>query len=729
MRYTVLIFIMMFVIVSEFFAKPRVIVLGFDGADPQLIEKWIEHLPNIQKLQQQGTLTSLTTTNPSHSPVAWATFATGNNPGKHRIFGFLKRSIGEYKPQYAVAKAEDTLFLTLWQKIMLGAVLVVVVYIILFIFLRRKKWGKLISLVIATSLGLLCFYISGYLIPQKIPRAVPLKQGTSFWTRTGENNIKTDVIMAPIAFPAEKVACGHLLCGFGVPDALGTNGTWVVYSSESRKVHSTETGGWYRPLVWKNNVYNGVLNGPKNLLAHEEYRELRKKEQDLRAKKNKDINLLSQVRNRISQVRQKLHLKLPMKARKISNNEVEIVIQNNKQVVKKGQWSEWFFLRFDMTLAISLHGAIRIYVSSLEEEVNLYVTPIQFSPRNLPPNVKLSHPRSFASEVEKRVGMYPTLGWASATNALKDEAISERAFQQDLQNILHSREKIFQHTLKQKQDLLVAVFYFTDRASHMYWRFIDEKHPLHEPNLEHKLLDVYKEMDRIIGIAHNKLNKNDILLVVSDHGFKSFRWQVNVNTWLQKNGYLFLKDDKERSNMQVRDLFERSRLLQDIDWKRTTAYAIGLGKIFINLQNREPQGVVNQDDYYKLREEIGRKLKSFTFRGEKVVNEVFMQEKVFIGPYSHEAADIVIGFADGYRVSWQTSLGGVPNTIVEPNKSKWSGDHCSVDPRLVPGVFMCNHKVSRQNIHLQDLAPTILGIFSVKGQSMDGKKFQILNEK
>ena len=725
MRYNILIFMAMFVLGTGLFTEPRVVVLGFDGADPQLIEKWIEHLPNIQKLQQQGTITSLTTTNPSHSPVAWATFATGNNPGKHRIFGFLKRNIGQYKPQYAVTKAEDAIFLALWQKILIVIGVILVICGLLLLCLRRKKWGKRISLSIACALGLAIFYASYYVVPQKLPRAVPLKEGVSFWTLTGENNIKTDVVMAPIAFPAEKVNCGHLLCGFGVPDMLGTNGTWGVYSSAIRKVHSTETGGWYRPLVFENGVYNGSIVGPKNLLAHEEYYELRKKEQQMKEKEIRDISALVQVRNRIAQVRQRLQLSLPMTVKKMAKNQVEITIQNNKQVVTAGQWSEWFFLRFDMTLAISLHGAIRVYASAVEKEVNLYITPLQFSPKNLPANIKLSHPRSFASEVENHVGMYPTLGWASATNALKDEAISEDAFSQDLQNIMHSRKRIFEHMLKQQQDLLVAVFYFTDRASHMYWRFVDDKHPLHQPNLEYKLRDVYKEMDNIIGQAYDKLNKDDILLVVSDHGFKSFRWQVNINTWLQKNGYLFLKDDKERSNMQVRDLFERARLLQDIDWKRTKAYSIGLGKIFINLKNREPEGIIRKEDYAKLRDEIAQKLKGFAFEGEKVVNEVFMQEKVFIGPYSHEAADMVIGFADGYRVSWQTSLGGVPKEIVAPNNSKWSGDHCSVDPSLVPGVFMCNHKVSRQNIHLQDLAPTILNIFSINSEQMDGEILQI----
>ncbi|WP_372366839.1 alkaline phosphatase family protein [Candidatus Uabimicrobium sp. HlEnr_7] len=723
MRYNVLISIVIFAFSTQFFCEPRVVVLGFDGADPQLIEQWIDYLPNIKNLQKRGTVIPIATTNPSHSPVAWATFATGNNPGKHRIFGFLKRNIGQYKPEYAVAKAKNFVFLKSWQKIIILILVAVIFFGICYIFVRRYKWGLQLALVAGFVPSLLVFYALNSLIPQQIPYAIPLKKGTSFWTTAGENNIKTDVIMAPIAFPAEKVSCGHLLCGFGVPDLLGTNGTWGVYSSFNRKTYSTETGGWQYPLIFDGTSYTGNVVGPKNLIAREEYFKLLKEQS-----RTTDINSISQIRNRIAKLQQKLQLTLPLFAKK-RGKEIEISIQKNKQLLKQGQWSDWFFLRFDMSPLLSLHGAVRVYISSIEPEINFYMTPVQFSPQDLPANVQLSFPKDFASKIVNNVGMYSTLGWASATNALKDEAISEEAFATDLQNILQSRKNIFLHMLEQKQDLLVSVFYFTDRASHMYWRFIDKKHPLYKANSQHKLLDIYKEMDNIIGLAHAKLEKDDILLVVSDHGFKSFRWQVNLNTWLLKNGYLYLKDtDQKRSDMQVRDLFERSRLLQDIDWKRTKAYAIGLGKIFINLQDREPTGIVKKEDYQSLRLEIAKKLKQFTFQQEKVVNNVFMQEKVFVGPYSHEAADIVVGFSDGYRVSWQTSLGGVPKNIIEANNSKWSGDHCSVDPQLVPGVFMCNHKISHQDIHLQDLAPSILNIFSVKPENVDGKVIKILNK-
>ncbi|MGW8181485.1 MAG: alkaline phosphatase family protein [bacterium] len=89
----------------------KVVVLGFDGVDPDLVEKWIDHLPNIQKLSESGTLSVLGTTNPPESPVAWASFSTGMNPGKHGIFDFLRRDPETYYPDIGLVKLEKARFL------------------------------------------------------------------------------------------------------------------------------------------------------------------------------------------------------------------------------------------------------------------------------------------------------------------------------------------------------------------------------------------------------------------------------------------------------------------------------------------------------------------------------------------------------------------------------------------------------------------------------------------
>ena len=107
--------------------------------------------------------------------------------------------------------------------------------------------------------------------------------------------------------------------------------------------------------------------------------------------------------------------------------------------------------------------------------------------------------------------------------------------------------------------------------------------------------------------------------------------------------------------------------------------------------------------------------------GEPVVRKVYTREELYKGPYFDEAPDMVVGFERGYRVSWQTSLGGIPPEIIEPNERRWSADHCSVDPDLVPGVLFSSRPLDAASPHITDIAPSVLkrlGI--VPPASMDG---------
>jgi len=91
----------------------KVIVIGFDGLEPTLVEKWAEKglLPNVAKMMRAGGYTRLATTNPPESPVAWSSFATGTNPGKTGIFDFLRRDPETYYPFIAAARAKRPKFL------------------------------------------------------------------------------------------------------------------------------------------------------------------------------------------------------------------------------------------------------------------------------------------------------------------------------------------------------------------------------------------------------------------------------------------------------------------------------------------------------------------------------------------------------------------------------------------------------------------------------------------
>jgi len=80
----------------------RTIIIGFDGMDYKLMKRFMKEgkrFPNFEKLEEQGTFAPLLSTEPPISPVAWSTFSTGVNPGKHNIFDFLTTDRSNYMPK------------------------------------------------------------------------------------------------------------------------------------------------------------------------------------------------------------------------------------------------------------------------------------------------------------------------------------------------------------------------------------------------------------------------------------------------------------------------------------------------------------------------------------------------------------------------------------------------------------------------------------------------------
>src|SRR6202035_5467495 len=122
----------------------------------------------------------------------------------------------------------------------------------------------------------------------------------------------------------------------------------------------------------------------------------------------------------------------------------------------------------------------------------------------------------------------------------------------------------------------------------------DEPHSQH-PQVIH---DLYERMDRLIGRVMEKIDDDTLLLVISDHGFKSFARCMNLNAWLHQNGYLTLKDGKTESG----------DWLEDVDWSRTRAYTMGLNGLYLNIKGREKQGIVDPSESEPLKKELQGKL-------------------------------------------------------------------------------------------------------------------------
>jgi predicted AlkP superfamily phosphohydrolase/phosphomutase len=218
--------------------------------------------------------------------------------------------------------------------------------------------------------------------------------------------------------------------------------------------------------------------------------------------------------------------------------------------------------------------------------------------------------------------------------------------------------------------------------------------------------------------------------VCSDHGFASFRRGVNYNTWLVRNGFMGLKGQAigaESGGKTLEDLFDKGELggfFKNVDWTRTKAYAMGLGNIYLNLLGREPNGSIAPGrEYEEVRAAIVSGLESLVdpATGEKPVKKVYTREEIYSGFDPRIVPDLRVANSEHYRVGWQTALGEIPKEIFEDNRRAWSGDHCSNDPSIVPGILFSSVPLKEEPF-IGDLFPTTLGLLGLPPvQGIDGR--------
>ena len=269
-----------------------------------------------------------------------------------------------------------------------------------------------------------------------------------------------------------------------------------------------------------------------------------------------------------------------------------------------------------------------------------------------------------------------TLGLAEDTWALNEGAIGEDAFLRQAELIQKEREAMFFSALERtRRGVVACVFDTTDRVQHMFHGRPEVIEPL------------YCDMDRIVGKTLAYADPDTALFILSDHGFCAFRRGVNLNSWLLREGYLSLDAGLTASG----------EYLEGIDWTKTRAYTFGLGGLYLNLRGREAHGILSKQEAAKLLDELVRKLTGLADEetGETAIQSVYRASDIYRGPYLNAAPDLIVGYAPGYRASWDAATGRVTSAIFEDNRKAWRGDHC-VDPpqgenRLVvtPRIEQC----------------------------------------
>ena len=125
------------------------------------------------------------------------------------------------------------------------------------------------------------------------------------------------------------------------------------------------------------------------------------------------------------------------------------------------------------------------------------------------------------------------------------------------------------------------------------------------------------------------------------------------------------------------------------------------------MAGRDQYGIVPPEAAAGLAKKIAARLLKVKDGKEKPVRATYLGDEIFRGTERRDAPDIRVALADGYRASWSTTLGGIPDVLFQDNLKKWSGDHASADPADVPGILVSNVPV-RANPRIEDLAATAL---------------------
>ncbi|MEK6236119.1 MAG: alkaline phosphatase family protein, partial [Planctomycetales bacterium] len=447
------------------------------------------------------------------------------------------------------------------------------------------------------------------------PKVVNLRRGRPVWDVLSDAGIPSTIIRCPCTYPPDQPK-GKLLSGMGVPDLRGGFGTSTFYTTRDN-VSQLES----ESVVQLTRAGGGAIT--TNLLG------------PLSPKTRAPVELSVRL--------------------EVNSEDGSVAVHSNGEprelTVKQGEWSDWLHVRFKTGMFQSTRGMLRFFLVRVEPELELYASPVNYDPAA--PLFPISSPEEYAGELQAAIGDFHTAGMIEDHGGLNNGRIDEAAFLAQCDDAWKEREAMMLHGLNQfNEGMFFCLFDTPDRVQHMFWRFREQDHPANKVNgysdeFRRVIEEHYRVADAMAGKALDAVDDETLFIALSDHGFTSFQRGAHLNAWLHEQGLLALKKGIQPGE-------EAGDLLLNIDWENTKAYALGLSGIYLNLQGRESQGIVAPEDAARLKAKLTAELTGLTddARQAVAIRSAKSREEVYSGPCAHEAPDVIINYADGYRASW-----------------------------------------------------------------------------
>lgn len=496
-------------------------------------------------------------------------------------------------------------------------------------------------------------------------------EAETFWEKAAKAGIESTVLRWPLTFPSKGNTT--VLGGLGVPDIRGYLGDYSLYTT-AELPKDDDNNKYTVPLEPFDKGFKSQIRGPaKSATAFH------------------TIPLLI----------------------KPESGQVTIECAGKTITLKENGWSELISFSFSMGMFKRVKGIGQFCLARAANPMILYLSPIGVDPAD--PVFPIGNPPGFTRSLAGEIGTFHTLGMPEDINAIKRGALAPAEFLASCNQIMDQQETMLHRTLAGQTDGLVSfVFFSSDRIQHMFWAGVDEAHPfngLSDPPGsffshfrdfhalgEEPIRTLYKRMDSIVAKVRSTLSEKDVLMVLSDHGFTTFRRRFHVNRFLADEGLLALTDGKKPS-----------AIFPNVNWRNTKAYSMGFAGIYLNLAGREHHGMVSQSQGVALLDGIKKKLLALKDpeTGLSPVKQVWRGEAIYQGPMAGQAPDLVLGLERGYRFSEETALGDAGDALFQANPLPWTGTHL-VAPGLVPGVLLANAPLKTQAARGLDIAPTVL---------------------
>ncbi len=664
---------------------PRVVVLGIDGMDPEIlagvIERHPDRTPNFQKLIAQGQgIRELGTSTPPQSPVAWSNFITGRNPGGHGIFDFIHRDLEGYAPLPGTVT-----------KVTAGS------------YWMPGKWQ------FPTQEG-----------------GNSNRSGRAFWTILGENGVPADVWRMPINFPVEPSKEGWSFPGMMTPAVDSAYGQPTLYSTNppasafgKKKVIQ---------VVVSDGVVSNALSGPAN--AFIEGSKTHNEQIPLKVYVNEEVGA-AVVEIEGSNV-------------VLEPGEWSEFVPVTFSLLPLGLMDQAGIVRFYLR---SVTPEFEMYASPVNVDPTKPINPVSFpesAAQELAEEIGLYYTQGMAEDVNGLKNRMLTDA-EFMQQALLVYLERGRMLDVALERYAQKPEGGFLFFYYSSVDLCCHMMWRHLETNHPAFdpevAGEDSTWWSGRPGTtwQDVVDDLYLRMDPVLGKIREAVGEETLVIVMSDHGFASYQRKFDLNAWLVEHGYLVLREGAEARRESSRKLHiydhfdpearagerpDRERMISVVDWSKSRAYGMGFNGLYLNLAGRESQGCVDTADAPALLAQIKAELEAERDPerdGAVVILSADLAKEVYEGERLQDAPDILVGYNRGYGNSDEASQGEIGNEVLSDNTGGTFSGHHLMDPSVVPGMILTNGTLSADDPRLEDMPVEILRQYGIQpDESMIG---------